>query len=309
MMKRYLMVFLAGIFILGLFNLFPQYKGNGKLKGIVTDMQGNPLKGVKVKLFSVRAGGGFERVTNAKGEWKAFWIRGGQWNLDFEKIGYEPRKQSTNIAQDGKVNEVETKLKKMEGISLTKDLVKELEKGNDLFRAKKYDEAMQVYQKMLTDNPEAYILNQNIANCYFEKKEYEKAIEHYKKVLESDPKHTGALVSIGNSYSNMGKSEKAIETYKKIDVTKLSDPIVLYNIGIFYFNAGKTKEAVYYLERCVKVDENNIDGLYQLGLAYMGENRNKEAMVVLEKLIAAAPESDKATQAKEILNALKQYVK
>ena len=63
------------------------YRGQGRLTGIVTDQDGKPIEGVRVKLFSVKAAQGLEVMTDAKGEWKAMYIRGGAWNIDFDKAG------------------------------------------------------------------------------------------------------------------------------------------------------------------------------------------------------------------------------
>jgi tetratricopeptide (TPR) repeat protein len=50
------------------------------------DDQGKPIEAVKVKLFFTKTETGFENVTDSQGIWKASWIKGGTWNIDFEKL-------------------------------------------------------------------------------------------------------------------------------------------------------------------------------------------------------------------------------
>ncbi len=62
------------------------YKGQGRIDGVVTDEQGSPLEGVKIKLCLEKVQSGFDTESDKNGEWKAWWIRGGTWKIDFEKI-------------------------------------------------------------------------------------------------------------------------------------------------------------------------------------------------------------------------------
>ena len=63
--------------MLSLTALAQDYKGKGRVKGLVTDEQGNPLEGVKVKLFSVKATQSFTVETDEDGVWYGNWIRNG----------------------------------------------------------------------------------------------------------------------------------------------------------------------------------------------------------------------------------------
>lgn len=297
---------LTTLIILISFPAYSQYEGKSRMKGVVTDQDGQPIEGVRVKLFSFRAHAGFETKTDKKGAWKAMWVRSGKWNLDFEKTGYESKKLSTTLKANSKILEIDVTLKKLAGLVIKKDLMKDFDRGNQLFSREKYDEALQIYKTILEEFPESYIINLNVGNCHFEKKEYEKAIEAYRKVLEKDAKNTKALISIGNSYSNMNQAEKAIEWYNKIEISKIDDAVVLYNIGIFHFNAGSTKDAIHFLKRSTEVQEDFLDGWYQLGMAYMGAGDNKAAIVSFENYLKYDTESEQAKQVAEILQAIKQ---
>jgi len=203
-------IFLLILILLTVIILFSQvYKGKGRLMGTVSDEEGNPLEGVKVKLFLVRHNAGFEVVTDVEGRWVASWIRNGTWNIDFEKVGYEPFKTSVQVSEAGRRNpEVHINLKKAEGLLLTDELKDSLNEGNRIFDEGKYKESIEAYTKILEDYPEAYIILKNIGNAYFQMEDYDKAEEYYKKLLEKEPENNEAMMLIGNCYTNRGENEK-----------------------------------------------------------------------------------------------------
>jgi tetratricopeptide (TPR) repeat protein len=297
---------LAGIVILNGGYAYSQHQGKARMKGVVTDPEGKPVPGVKVKLYSFRSNSGFETQTDAKGEWKALWVRGGKWNIDFEKSGYAPKKISTSLKEDSRLVIIETTLETVKGPAIKKDMVKDFEKGNNLFAKGKFDEALAVFEKIVQEFPDAYAINLNVGNCYFEKEDYEKAIRAYMKVAEKEPKNTDILLSIGNSYSNMKKIPEALEWYKKIQVAKINDPLVLYNIGVFNFNAGKIEDALPFFKRSTEIKNDFQDGWYQLGMCQMSVGKNNEAITAFEAYLKIDGTSAQAAQVKEILNALKQ---
>jgi len=285
--------------------LAQDYKGKGRVKGLVTDEQGNPLEGVKVKLFSVKASQAFTVETDEEGVWHGNWIRNGTWNVDFEKLGYAPKKISMQISEFKKNPDIEVALKKVKGLIISKELEEKLIKGNELFGQESYDEARAVFAEMLEENPDAYVINQNIGNCYFQQEKYEQAVEYYQKVLEKDADNTSVLLGIGNSFANMGENETALEWYGKIGFEKLDDPTVLYNIGTSLFNMAKYDEALKYYERSVEIQADFLDGLYQLGLVYLTTGNNDSAIIQFEKYLELDSESGRADQVKGFLDYLK----
>ncbi|HDJ23399.1 MAG TPA: tetratricopeptide repeat protein [Candidatus Aminicenantes bacterium] len=311
-MKRFLSITALCLFSVSLlaFSGFAQdYKGKGRVVGYVYDEQGNPLEGVTVKLFSHRAQGGFEVKTDGEGKWVAAWIRGGGWDVDFEKIGYAPKKIFIQVKEYGRNPEVKVNLKKVEGLVITDELKELLTEGNNLYNQGQYQEAISIYQKILGQFPDAYVINKNIGNAYFQLEDYDQAEEYYKKVLEKDPNNNEAKMLIGNCYVNRGENEKALEWYNQISFDDIDDPIVLYNIGTNYYNLGKYDDALRYYKKAVEIQPDFLDGLYQLGLAYLTTQRYQESIVAFEKYLQQDSESGRAEQVKNFLTFLKTKIK
>jgi hypothetical protein len=87
------------------------WRGMGRAAGKVTDEEGKPLADVVIKL-TLPGAGGTEVKTNNKGEWAIGGIARGDWNVDFEKAGYDVLRISVSISEYSRIPPVETKLKK-----------------------------------------------------------------------------------------------------------------------------------------------------------------------------------------------------
>lgn len=286
--------------------LFPQsYRGQGRMIGVVHDQDGKPLEGVKVKLFSQRGGAGFELTTDAKGEWKANYIRGGSWNIDFEKNGYLPQKISVNIQESSQNPPVEVKLKKIEGLVISEEFKAALNEGNRLFEEKKYEEAIKAYEGIISANPYAYVINKNIGNCYFELQKYDLAEEYYRKVLEKEPDNAEIILLIGNCYANRGENEKAMEWYNKIPFEKITDQMVLFNIGSSFYSQSKFEDALKYYKKAIEIQKDFLDAIYWLGLTYIALGNNQEALATLESYLKYDSTSEIANRVKGFIEFLK----
>lgn len=303
-MKRIVLVATLAILAAGL-PAAQEHKGKGRIGGFVLDEQDAPLEGVKIKFLYAKSQTGLEVISEKDGKWVAAWLRGGAWNVDFEKFGYEPRKITLEVQEYQRNPEVKVNLKKASGLILTEELRDLLNKGNALFDGKDYDGAMAVFNDILAKYPDAYVIYRNIGNCYFAQEKYDLAEQNFLKILEKDPQNADAMLLIGNTYINRGDNAKALEWYGKIDISKIEDAVVLYNIGTNYYNNSKFDEALKYYQKSVEVQKEFTDGLYQLGLTYLNLQKNAEAIAAFETYLKVDKDSPRAAQVQSFLDYLK----
>jgi tetratricopeptide (TPR) repeat protein len=296
---------LSVILVAAAFLAAQDYKGKARVTGFVTDEQGKPIEGVRVKLFSIKANEGFELKTDKDGKWVAAWVRGGGWNADFDKVGYEPKKIVFDLNENKKNPDISLAMKKIEGLVVTDDVREQYGKGLELEGQKKYDEALAIYQDIITKFPDVYIVYQSVGNVYFAQEKYDLAEQNYMKVLDKDPKNVKAILMIGNCYQNHGDSAKALEWYGKVDFEKIDDPDVLYNLGTNYFNNSKFEDALRCYQKSVEKKPDYTDGLYQLGLTYTTMQKKTEAIAAFESYLKIDPDSARAEQVKKFLEYLK----
>lgn len=307
-MKKYLVGLIMTIFVLSPF-LFAQVQGKARLRGIVYDDDtGEPLAGVTVKLYNDTVAAFYlpAPVTDKEGKWAAYYIRTGRWDLEFEKVGYAPQKLSYNVTlAPGQLEEpVTIRLRKVKDLIVKENVIEKVNKGNQLFAEKKYAEARAVYEAILAENPDVYVLNKNIGNCYFALEDYDRAIESYMKVYEKQPDQPDILIAIANAYNNSGRKDQAAEWYKKIKFEDIQDIDTAYNAGVSFYNSGDPTEALKYFKKAVDIDKGFADGYFQLGLCSVATNNVDEALAALTKFLELAPDSPQAPTAKSILEAL-----
>jgi len=303
-MKKALMIALSVCIVATVLSA-QEWKGQGRIPGIVVDDQGNPIEGVRIKFFCPKFEGGFETKSGKDGRWLGAWMRSALWNIDFDKIGYSPVHKSLQMNQFEKYKEMKVVMRKIEGLVVSEDMKKDLTAANDLFDKKDYPAAIEAYKAFLTKFPDAYFIQRNIGNAYFLLEKYDEAEAAYKEVLAKNPNDIEAVIGIGNCYSNRGNTDAAMEWYGKVSIDKLNDAGLLYSVGMSYFQTQKLAEAAAYFEKAISLDENQIDALYQLGITYTAQNQKDKAIATFEKYLKIDPDSERAGQVKSFLDYLK----
>jgi tetratricopeptide (TPR) repeat protein len=303
-MKRSIFIFV--LILLFTVSSFPQdYMGKARTQGIVLDEEGNPIEGVRIKLTWVKTNSSLEKTTDSKGEWRASWIRGGDWNIDFEKMGYVPKNISTNFTEVGKNPTITITMEKAEEVFISDVLKEDFDKGLTLYDEAKYTEAIEVFQGILDGYPDAYMMNMNIGDCYFKLEDYDQAETYYLKHLEFEPDNHDVIIAIGNCYGNRGDNETALEWYKKIDMDDIKSPVVLYNIGVFFYNSSQFDDAMMYFKKALEIKEDSLDALYQLALAYLALGNRDAALAEFEKYLTFDRDSERADQVRGFIEYLK----
>jgi len=303
-MRRVVFIMLC-VLVASSFLAAQEWRGQGRLTGVVLDEQGKPIEGVKVKLFIPQYNGGFDVTTTKDGKWIGAWMRSGLWNLDFTKLGYMPGRKSFQMDQFARNKELQVVLKKVEGLVVTDDMKKDLNAANDLYDKKDYAGAVTAYKAFLVKFPDGTFIWKNIGNSYFSMEKYDEAEAAYKELLAKDANDFEADISVGNCYANRGDLDKAMEWYAKAPFEKITDPALLYSVGLAYFKASKLDDAQKYLAKAAELNENDTDTLYQLGLTYTALQNKDEAIAVFEKYLKVDPDSTRAGQVKGFLDYLK----
>ncbi len=95
-------------------------------------------------------------------------------------------------------------------------------KGQALYRIQEYEEALNTFDTVLTEekkigfNPDNnYLAHFYIGRCHHEKKDYYKALQSYQKVLDLDKNFTEALYQSGLIFLAQDQKEKAKEYLEK----------------------------------------------------------------------------------------------
>ncbi len=293
-------------------------RGIGRIGGVVVDPDDKPIEGAKVQVvFSQNENTKFETLTNKKGEWAFLGLGTGNWSMTASVKGYLPVSKSLYVSQLSVNPKVTIRLQKASpgagGLILDETTFVFLEKGNQLLKDGKYDEALASYQQFLEKNPAAYQVQMSIADCYREKGEVDKALDLYNKVIEQAKSDTAggkdatakAQAGIGNSYLKQNKIQEAQEFFKKSVDNTPNDEILAYNVGEIYFKNQNYDEALRYFDLAAQIKPDWPDPYLKLGYVYLNKADYASATGKLEKFLSLEPEGERAALAKNILNAIK----
>ncbi|HJW71986.1 MAG TPA: tetratricopeptide repeat protein [Geothrix sp.] len=132
-------------------------------------------------------------------------------------------------------------------------------------------------------------------------------INRLEAVVLSDPKNHDAWADLGNLYFDSHQPQKSIDAYGKALALKPNDPNVLTDQGVMYRALGQPEKALANFQKAQKLDPTHMHSLFNIGIVYANDlKKPAEAAKVWNQLIAKAPASDQAAQARQMLGQLKQ---
>src|SRR5688500_10457566 len=153
------------VFILAALGASAQdWKGVARVQGTVVDAQGNPVKGAKVRLVSVKAEAGPQAiVTDDRGKWAVGGLSGGKWNVDVEADGFLVRQTSVQLSEVSRIPPMKIELEaapppapkeepavetiSVGGVEVTPEIAQAIEAANAFIKDEKWKEAAAEYEK------------------------------------------------------------------------------------------------------------------------------------------------------------------
>ena len=276
------------------------WRGMARMAGKVTDEEGKPLEGVKVKLQLPNAGG-TELKTNKKGEWEIGGLARGDWQVDFEFSPYEARRITVSVAELTRTPPVEIKLK----LDVNEAIRIEVVKASDLLGQQKYAEARALYEGVLKKYPSAYRLEPYIARTYYLEKNNDEAIKHLRIAIDKDPSDVATKLLLGNILMDTGRMDEGRALLDTVDDRAVKEPAIFVNIGISLMNQNKADAALPYFEKAVKYFPEKGDGYYYRALIRLQQGDTEGTKADLKKFLELSPNAPEAAAARKALEQLK----
>jgi DNA-binding winged helix-turn-helix (wHTH) protein/TolB-like protein/Tfp pilus assembly protein PilF len=150
-----------------------------------------------------------------------------------------------SLARMGRYSEALTENKRAQELDPLSTLFKELEVGILRF-ARRYDEALQRMQVLITTHPE-YTARGERAYIYAAKGMYADAIADYQENIRVDGENTSDEIYLGYAYAMSGKRDQARAILNKMNTT--SEYVSPAELAILYIGLGDKDRAFESLER------------------------------------------------------------
>jgi tetratricopeptide (TPR) repeat protein len=291
-------------------------QSTGMVKGVVKDVQGQPVDGAKVTIeMTEGTNRHFETKSNKKGEFIQIGLPPGAYRVTAEKD-----KQASNTADVRvRVNsaaEANLVLGAAAAAAASKtnaELKATLEAGIAATNAGNDDEAIKQFQHAIELKPDCADCYYNIGYLETKKKEYDKAEAAYKKAIEIKPAYSEAYSGLANVYNAERKFDEAAAASSKAAELAGSAPgglaggnaDALFNQGVILWNAGKIADAKKQFEAAIAANPDHAEAHYQLGMTLVNENNLTAAANEFETYLKLAPNGPNAPQAKALVAQLK----
>ena len=136
--------------------------------------------------------------------------------------------------------------------------------------------------------------------------EVQARIGRIEAALLADPKNHDAWIALGNDYFDSHQAQKSVDAYSRALALKPNDPNVLTDQGIMYRELHQYDKALANFQKANKLEPNHLQSLVNMGIVYSSDlNKPDEAAKAWNRVIALAPTSEQANQARLMLSQLK----
>lgn len=153
----------------------------------------------------------------------------------------------------------------------------EVRKGNDFYKARKYEEAIKSYQAALEKDPGLSTVWLNLGLSYMalyvpgsthpKDLEYvDKAIAAFKEYQKQEPDDTKVNEYLINMYLNADRKDDAIKYFEEQLQRDSTNTASMQKLAFLYAQSGKFDEALKWYERRAQVEPNNAEAYYIIGV-------------------------------------------
>jgi tetratricopeptide (TPR) repeat protein len=295
-------------------------QSTGMVKGVVKDMQGQPVDGAKIVIeMSEGTNRRFETKSNKKGEFIQIGLPSGAYKVTAEKDKLVSNTADVRV-RIGATADANLTLgapgaaaASKEALAKNAELKSTLEAGIAASNAGNDDEAIAKFTHATELKPDCADCFYNIGFLHAKKKEWDKAEAAYKKAVELRPDYADAYNGLANLYNAQRKfdeaaaaSTKAAELAgSKAGALAGGNADALFNQGVILWNAGKIPEAKKQFEAVIAANPNHAEAHYQLGMSLVNEGKLDDAAKEFDTYLKIAPTGPNATQAKALAEQLK----
>jgi hypothetical protein len=297
------------------------WRGRGRVQGLVNDENGNPVEGATVRLTKGGIDGpGPEAVTtNAKGRWAVGGLGGGQWTVEIEYPGYAVSEGTMPVSEFGGNDTLIVQLERPTAASADKGdkqaaaaaaataaATQTLSEAGELIEAGKLAEGRALLEQAMTqlDSSKHPAILLMAAKTWFQEGNVPQTLATLEKGLAIDPNHVDSLKLISSILVNEGREEEAQQYIARLPAGQKVDPNALLNQGIALYNEGNLDEALARFDQIVADYPDLADAYYYRGLVHLGKAQNEQAIADFKKMIELDPNHANADEAKQFLEYL-----
>ncbi len=161
--------------------------------------------------------------------------------------------------------------------------------ANEYIKLERYKEAIGTMQRLMIITPESNLANYYLGLIYGSYlKKYDKAIDAYNKVLESDPDSMQIYSAIAQIYLDQKKRVPALKVLLKMEKLAPEDIAIQLKIALIYYDMKKYDDAADRFEKILKWNPESDKIRYYLAVIYSMSNRMDDSIRHFRQLPASS---------------------
>jgi tetratricopeptide (TPR) repeat protein len=172
-----------------------------------------------------------------------------------------------------------------------KNLKAAMEAGREHFSAGRYDEAIEAFETILLDNPDAAPAYVGLGNVHARKGDYKEALAYYEGALHLKKDLVPALLMSGNVYMRQGDFARAIEMYKKALAVNPGLDRARLGMGGAYAKMGMFDKAIECTNEALQYNPQFEQARLALAKIYLEQGDNEAALRQLQGILSREPQN------------------
>lgn len=173
-------------------------------------------------------------------------------------------------------------------------------KGICLFDLGRYEEAIKSYKKSLSINPGDKLVWKNMFNPLRRLEQYDEAIDCCDNALNLDPEYNEALVNKAMLLSELGRHEEALLLCNNALLKKPNDELLWLNKGGILSELNHHREATECFTKALEINPYYLEALLAKGLSLVLLKQFKKAVRYFDKALVIDPKFEPAKEAKKM---------
>jgi len=175
----------------------------------------------------------------------------------------------------------------LSGLSFAQDEMNDYQKAVKFFQDEKYNESIEVLQRILRSDPNQAPVYNLLGLIYLRQGEsIQSAIGSFQQAIRTDPNYAEAYFNLASTYAGPGnRPELAAENFKK---TLEADPnYTKAHFGLGWFTLTEKQnpiEAAKHFEKAIKSFPDFAEAYYGLGLSYVQMGKAPMALETVSQL-------------------------
>jgi membrane associated rhomboid family serine protease/Flp pilus assembly protein TadD len=164
------------------------------------------------------------------------------------------------------------------------------ENARQLLSKGKNDEAVEILQRIVHNNPRAALAHGLLGDAFLRKSDFDGAEQEYQRALQLDPRNAMAWARVADLRSRQKRwSEAADDFTRAAQLMRNDSGMFLYNAGLMYRQLDRQTDAIKSFQGAVAKNPNLVEAWYAMGISFLNLKQGPEASKALQRALQLRP--------------------